>query len=360
MVILSHTRHLFLVCLLCLLSACAQNPRVQQFDPNAGKPEGDWPLWPKPPEIPRFAYAGELTGEKNFKDVETGERSTPRRFFAWLVGLGLEQRLPVVLQRPQGVISDGQGRIFVSDVSRQAVYVFDKTGGQLLVWERATPEEGFIAPIGMALGEQGELYVSDAELGFVAVLGRDGTPERTLGKGLLQRPTGIARDEANGRVYVADTRANDIKIFDGSGLLLDTLGNEGDSLGELNAPTYLAFAEGRLYVTDTLNSRIQVFDDEGNLLRHFGERGLYIGNLARPKGISVDPDGNVFVIESYYDHLLMYDNQGRLLLPIGGTGHEPGQFYLPAGVWADKDGQVYVADMFNGRVAIFQFLGGTP
>ena len=228
------------------------------------------------------------------------------------------------------------------------------------MWERATPQEGFIAPIGMAVGERGELYVSDAELGFVAVLEPDGTPRTTIGKGLLQRPTGIAWDGAGGRLFVADTRASDIKVFDRSGLLLDTLGNEGDSPGELNAPTYISFAEDRIYVTDTLNSRIQVFDDEGNLLRLFGERGLYIGNLARPKGISVDPEGNIFVVESYYDYLLMYDAQGRLLLPIGGTGHAPGQFYLPAGVWADNDGQVYVADMFNGRVAIFQFLGGTP
>jgi DNA-binding beta-propeller fold protein YncE len=72
----------------------------------------------------------------------------------------------------------------------------------------------------------------------------------------------------------------------------------------------------------------------------------------------VDDEGNLYVVESYYDHLLIFDGEGRLLLPIGGTGKQPGQFYLPAGVWTDTHDRVYVADMFNGRVSVFQFLGG--
>ena len=343
-----------------LLTACAQTPRMQIFDPHAGIPQQDLPLWPTPPEVPRYAYAGQLTGEENFHDPEGKGGNGLGNFFRLLVGLGKEKREPVVLQRPQGVITDGRDRIFVSDVSRQAVYVFDKQAGQLQVWELAAPGRRFVAPIGMAVNERGWLFVSDAELGFVAVLDRDGRPIDAIGRDLLLRPTGIARDAANARLFVADTRANNIKIFSETGELLDTLGHEGDASDALNAPTYLAFSNGRIFVADTLNSRVQVFDEEGNHLRYFGERGLYIGNLARPKGISVDHDGHIYVVESYFDYLLVFDEQGQLLLPIGGTGRQPGQFYLPAGVWADQDGQVYVADMFNGRVSVFQFLGGTP
>lgn len=45
-------------------------------------------------------------------------------------------------------------------------------------------------------------------------------------------------------------------------------------------------------------------------------------------------------------------------MPIGGTGKEVGQFYLPAVVWSVLRGRICVTDMFNGRVSIFQFLGG--
>jgi DNA-binding beta-propeller fold protein YncE len=57
--------------------------------------------------------------------------------------------------------------------------------------------------------------------------------------------------------------------------------------------------------------------------------------------------------------LLVFNSEGRFLMPLGGTGKEVGQFYLPAGVWSDPRGRIYVADMFNGRIAIFQLLGGT-
>jgi len=64
------------------------------------------------------------------------------------------------------------------------------------------------------------------------------------------------------------------------------------------------------------------------------------------------------VVESYYDYLLVFNDKGEFLLPIGGTGSGIGEFYLPAGVWTDDRDRVYVADAFNGRVVIFQFLGG--
>ncbi|MBW2422278.1 MAG: hypothetical protein JRH19_27345, partial [Deltaproteobacteria bacterium] len=326
-----------------VLGACSSQPKVMRLEHPKGTLGQSRITWPPPPAPPRFVYAGELTGEANFAGAEADERSGAVRALSWLVGLGQERRKPVVLQRPQGGAVDDAGRVYVTDVSRQAVFVFDEYQGRLHVWEMATKSARFVAPIGIAIGANGEVLVSDAELALVARLGPDGTPVGTIGAGLLQRPTGIARDPERGRIYVADTRANDIKVFDESGELLDTLGHEGNSPGALNAPTYLAFSRGRIYVSDTLNSRIQIFDREGNLVGHFGKRGLYLGNLSRPKGVSVGPGGEVYVIESYYDHLLAFDSDGRFLLPIGGTGSGPGQFYLPAGVWTDARGRVYVA-----------------
>jgi len=320
---------------------------------QAAEDGGAW-VWPRKPQVARFSYAGELTGEENFANAPGSEPGRTMRALRWLAGLSYRTRDPIILQRPQGGVVDGEGRIYVTDVSRAATFVFDPVAGRLKVWEMATQDLRFIAPIGVALGTGGEILVSDAELGIVARLGPTGEPGPEIGRGVLVRPTGISRDPVNGRIYVADTRANDIKVFDDAGLLLDVIGHDGDEPGALNAPTYLAFAEDRLYVVDTLNSRVQIFDAEGDLLQIFGERGLYVGNFARPKGVGVGPEGNIYVVESYHDHLLAFDRAGRFLLPIGGTGRLPGQFYLPAGVWTDARGRVYVADLFNGRISVFQ------
>jgi DNA-binding beta-propeller fold protein YncE len=342
------------------LAACAQDVPLVMTLGAATVAEGTAPrVWPPAPGLARYAYAGELTGENNFQPADGGPRTRASKVVAFILGLGLDEETPLVLQRPQSGITDPSGRIYVTDVSHQAVFVFDPIEGRLDLWAYARPGQRFVAPIGVVLAADGSLLVTDAELGEVFRLDREGKPLGSFGGEVLVRPTGIARDPARNLVYVADTRGNDVKIFDEEGLLVDYVGRTGDSPGELNAPTHISFAQGRLYVTDTLNSRVQVFDADGKVTTVFGDRGLYVGNLARPKGVSVDEEGNIYVVEGYYDHLLVYDRDGRFLLPIGGTGSAPGNFYLPSGVWTDSRNRVYVADMFNGRVSIFQFLGGS-
>jgi DNA-binding beta-propeller fold protein YncE len=342
------------------LSACAgSNERAVLHLGIEDAPEGKNLLWPAPPEVPRYQYAGELIGESNFRTPGADSRKGAVGLLRWLVGLDASTATPVVLQRPQAGVIDAQGRIFVTDASRQAVYVFDEAAGEVQVWDRAVGLSSFVSPVGVALGPDGDLYVADAELAQVIRLDRSGNPRGRIGTGLLKRPTGLARDPERGVLYVADTRAHDIKLFADDGRLLGTLGHEGSGNGEFNAPTHLAFTDGRLYVTDSLNNRIQVFQrDSPAPVRTIGQRGLYVGNLVRPKGVAADSEGNVYVVEGYYDFLLVFNSEGEFLMPIGGTGQATGAFFLPAGVWVDANNRVFVADMFNGRVVVFQFLGG--
>jgi DNA-binding beta-propeller fold protein YncE len=342
-----------------LLAACASEPSKGRlvFGVDSA-PEGTRLLWPSPPEIPRYAYAGVLTGEENFK-VDDEARSGASRVLRWLAGIDGRERDPVVLQRPVSGSTDERGRIYVTDASRQAVFVFDEKAGRLDVWERAQGVRNFVSPVGVAPGANGEVLVSDAELGFVARLNADGTPLGTIGQGQLKRPTGIARDPKTGRLFVADTQSHDIKVFDERGALVQTFGSRGEEAGRLNYPTHMSLSLGELYVTDTINARIQVFGaDTGEYRRTIGARGLYVGNLVRPKGVAVDAERNVYVVESYYDNLLVYGADGDFLMPLGGTGSGTGRFFLPAGVWTDSRNRVFVADMFNGRVVVFSFLGG--
>jgi DNA-binding beta-propeller fold protein YncE len=342
-----------------LIAACASEPVRPRlvFGANAA-PEGGQPLWPPPPEVPRFAYAGVLTGEENFQ-VDREQRSGSVRFLRWIAGLDERDPQPVVLQRPVAGVVDERGRIYVTDASRQAVFVFDEAAGRLEVWERAVGLRRFESPVGIALGRGEEVLVADAELAVVVRLGVDGAPLGTIGSGLLTRPTGIARDAASRRIFVADTYAHAIKVFDDEGRLLQTFGRRGEAAGEFNYPTYVSLAQGELYVTDSVNARVQVFAaDTGEFRRAVGTRGLYVGNLVRPKGVAVDSERNLYVVESYYDNLLVYGPQGEFLMPLGGTGSSTGRFFLPAGVWTDARNRVFVADMFNGRVVVFSFLGG--
>ena len=342
-----------------LITGCATERGVLNFGIIASSPEVKRMMWPpmQDAEVSRYIFAGELTGEENFRAPQEKKTRTSA-FLHWLAGLLDIEEAPVILQRPQSGVVDKDGRIFVTDTSRQAVFVFDPQEGRLLLWEGVATTR-FVAPTGIALGKAGEVYVADSELGFVARLNSKGEGISVIGMGELRRPVGLAFDTVTQRLYVADTQDHDIKVFDEEGRLLHTLGRRGEKPGEFNYPTYIVLAKDELYVADTMNARVQVLDAEtGNPRRVIGERGINVGNLVRPKGVSVDSEGNVYIVESYYDHLLVFNNKGEFLMPIGGTGQEAGNFYLPSGVWIDESDRVFVADVFNGRVSLFQFLGG--
>ncbi len=340
-----------LVCFGAVLTGCATTKPNFVYEASPASL-----VWPQPPETPRFRYVGQLTGEDNFP-VDRMSESAPVRFLKWVAGVFTGPRQPRILQRPQGVVVDQDGRVIVTDVSKQAVCVFDPVAGQFREFEFAAEFLRFLTPIAVAVGEQGELLVTDSSHGEVFRLDRDGEPKGRFGKDHLTHPTGIARDPATGRLYVSDTREHAIKIFEADGRFVAQFGEHGETPGKLNSPTHLSFTGGQLFVADTLNSRIQIFGPAGKFVSTFGERGIFVGNLPRPKGVAAAENGLIYVVESYYDHLLVFNSKGEFLLPIGGEGPAPGQFYLPAGVWVDSRNWVYIADMFNGRVVVLEFLG---
>jgi DNA-binding beta-propeller fold protein YncE len=348
-------RRLGVLCACLALNACASAPRTMSYD--IVDLQGDNPSWPAAPQVPRIEYEGQLVGEVNFI-VEDEELSGGQRFLRWLAGLGSGGRKVEQLVRPQSGMVDTSGRILVTDAGRPSVFVFDEANGDFDVWREAADGVDFVSPVGIAQLNANEFIIADAELGAVFVLTTDGKPLRQFAAGQFSRPTGVDVDA--GLVYVADKDERTIKVFAATGELLRSIGVAGDTPESLNAPMHLRVADGRVYVSDALNAHVLIYSTEdGGLLGSIGRRGLYVGNFVRPKGIAVDSDGHVYVVESYYDHLLVYDSAGQFLLPIGGTGNAIGQFFLPAGAWSDAGDRIFIADMFNGRVMVFRYIGGS-
>ncbi len=339
------------------LFACASLPAQHAFQMPAIDPASTGnPMWPALPEVPRYAFIGHLYGESNARASATA-RSGLARLFAAIVGLDGFTRERVDLLRPQQLASDERGRVYVVDTGRQAIFVFDETLGEFTLWNESELGIPLLSPVGIAVAGD-SVYISDSELAVVYRFDADGELLGRIGEDLLERPTGIAVDPAGQRLFVSDTAASRIALFDLDGRPAGTWGRFGNGPGELNRPTYVFYRDGRVYVADSLNARVQVFDPAGRHLQTIGERGLYVGNFSRPKGVALDSDGNLYVVESYYDHVLIYNPRGELLLAIGGSGAAPGQFSQPTGVWVDARDRVYVSDMLNGRVSLFQYLGG--
>jgi DNA-binding beta-propeller fold protein YncE len=218
---------------------------------------------------------------------------------------------------------------------------------------------GLPSPVGLARGNDGEVYVTDSELAQVLVIRPGAKAALPLALPQMGQPTGIAFDPATGRLYVVDTAAHCVNIFNRDATLHARFGRRGAADGEFNYPTLLwRDAEGRLYVTDSLNFRIQVFDAQGQLLRRFGQAGDGTGDNIRQKGVATDSYGHVYVVDALFNAVQIFDQSGRLLLSLGGLGSDRGEFWLPVGIFIGEEDLIYIADSYNQRIQILRYVGG--
>jgi aldose sugar dehydrogenase len=145
--------------------------------------------------------------------------------------------------------------------------------------------------------------------------------ERLLG------PAGIAIDQ-QGDIYVADTSNNRIQVFSDNGTFITQWGAYGTGNGTLKSPEGIALdQQGNVYVADTANHRIQVFSDNGTFITQWGGYGLTDLHLRSPEGIAVHSSGNVYVA----------DTANRRIVALSPSP-------LSSVAFSSEDGQIYGND----------------
>ncbi len=306
-------------------------------------------VWPvSTTDKPRIKYIREISRPEDVKVKD----SFFEKLKKFLFGVSEER-----IAKPYGVTTDGSNRIVVADTASRAIHIFDVQKGKYFTVNDAS-SASLLSPIGVAVDGEGNIYVTDSELKKVLVYNKKGNFLFDVSQNLL-RPTGIAINKSKKLIYVTDTWAHNIKVFNIKGDLVRTFGGRGNGHGDFNFPTNIFIDnQGLIYVTDSMNFRVQVFDKDERFYSKFGRHGDSSGDFSNPKGIAVDSEGHIFVVDANFDTVQIFDLKGRLLLNFGHSGQERGQFWLPSGIHIDEKDRIYVSDAYNSRVQVFQFLGG--
>jgi len=265
--------------------------------------------------------------------------------------------------RPYSVATDSRGRILVTDPGAEGVHIFDFIEHKYKFISRSgKSRDAMRTPQCIAVDAQDNIYVTDSDAGTIFVFEPGGKFLRALGslkgrEGYFKRPTGIAVDSAAQRIYVTDTLRDKVFILDMEGNVLGTFGEHGQADGEFNLPTELRLDGPNLLVVDAMNFRVQAFDRSGNFQYAIGKIGDSAGSMFRPKAIGVDSEGDVYVVDALWGVVQVFNRQGQLLYYFGAKGTHAGEFQLPAGLFIDRNDHVYVVDSFNRRVQVFQYVG---
>jgi sugar lactone lactonase YvrE len=248
--------------------------------------------------------------------------------------------------QPWGVAVDDNGDVYVADYGCHCVYVFNQQGTNIRTI--GTPEsygnsaEEFENPADIAL--RGDvLYIVEesnhcvqkisASGQFISKFGSDGS-----GDGQLCTPRGICLDR-DGRVYVSEYSNNRVSVFEGDGTFAYHI------TGNLCDPWGLTFdPSGNLHVANYSSNYVSIFGPDGKYISQYNSQ------VTNPAGIAIDEEGHTFIAE-YYDRGY-YDYESRF--SILNSNHElikhVQEFKNASGITVDKEGYVYVCSSSHNLV----------
>ncbi|MFC4779500.1 hypothetical protein ACFO9Q_22200 [Paenibacillus sp. GCM10023252] len=276
----------------------------------------------------------------------------------------------VKLGYTHGVVTDSEDRVYIFNMSKDAVVVLSPEGEYIRSWgeEYAAGAHGMLLHV-----ENGRevLYLTDVARGLVTKTTLDGELLLTIGTPDLPEfydesrrfvPTDVAV-AANGDIYVADGYGqNMIHRYNAAGERIRSWGGHGSDPGQLTCPhgVSVIVRDGQeiLYVADRGNNRIQVFTMDGEHVRFVTDE------MDAP--CSFFQFGQELYLPDLRSRVTILDAEDRLIAHLGENKEyaaakgwpnlaredvRPDQFSSPHGICVDRFGSIYVAEWVEyGRV----------
>ena len=261
---------------------------------------------------------------------------------------------PGQLSMPLRLATDSVGNVFIADGGSRFIHKFDPRGRPLLSFQ----DEHLKKPAAIAVDRGGAIYVADLARNIVLLFRPDGTRIREIEGGPRLRfrsPVGVAVDD-DGNLFVTELEAHRIQKLDPRGRLLKVWGKKGSGPGEFLYPRGIALdPDDFLYVVDAEGSRVQKFTRDGEWVASCGSAAELTSTADRLVGLAVSAKG-MFVAAGPSGKVMAWtlDCQLRPMEDPGGhLQFSPGQSE-PSDVAATPAGELLVLDSLGSRVLRFR------
>jgi sugar lactone lactonase YvrE len=303
------------------------------------------------------------------KDVNVTEAA---QGFEWVKSLyGYGPSKDEQLLNPTGVAIGPNGDIYVTDPIRSRVMVFAASGAFKRVIQTAGGGMGpgkFVRPEALAVDKQGNLFIADSWARKVIMFNNADRYVREFPA--FEQARGVA--VANGMLFVLDV--GKVITYDvATGKPLRHFGERGHGEGQIDA--YLGIeSDGKtIWIADAYNRRIDAYDAKsGKFLWAYpagasrptmgitSKEVSATGGLQLPQDLTLDGAGRLVLIDAFnFDFAVASSKDGKVSEHLGGqAGTTDGLMYYPSSIAYDSGRDWFaVADTGNNRVQIFRLPG---
>ncbi|CAN5336730.1 hypothetical protein BH23CHL1_BH23CHL1_17090 [soil metagenome] len=261
----------------------------------------------------------------------------------------------MIPNEPVDVAVDSQGNIYAADVATGSVHKFDSSGTHLASWTADDAEVGpFVRPWSLAI-EDDTLYVLDQRQAAVYRLDTEGNVLSSWRVGDPEDPSSLFSGidvNQHGHVYIANSNAGTIVVYDGDGAHITDLQVADDPQSGGERPLDVAISDdGRIFYTSYAGNEIRVLDTSGTQIHR-----ILAADLGIPEsfyGVTLGNDGFLYANSSRTVAKFTASDYQSVDGVAGWEFDEPiigGLGYPAQGVGVDSDGVIYIADTMHHRI----------
>jgi hypothetical protein len=282
-------------------------------------------------------------------------------------------------QAPTRLARGPAGKVYATDPEAGSVFIYDSdlnVIGEL---------KNLNVPLGIGVGVDGKMYVGCQGTRAIQVYDASGDFIMNIGEGELGKPNDIALD-LYGNLYVVDSAAHRVRIYNMDGGHLGDIGSFGKDPGEFKFPISVDVAYrtnaaqqavGELFVADQGNfmaksdqerARIQVFSLSGNLLRvitpsKVGDGGgwfnpkLQDDEVSTLQSIAVDDQYRIHSLDLRFGRVVVLDAMtGSHIETYGAPEADAEYLNIPLDLLitdpADGTNRIFVANNGTGHIEL--------